>query len=60
MKIFDPGAKISEKAINGKNQFLDFKPLNLYQSSILRAVLKTSDCAEFKTVLKLENISKNG
>ena len=36
------------------------KPVNLHQSSILRVVLKTTDCAEFKTDPELENISKNG
>ena len=37
-----------------------FEPWNLHLSLILRTVLETSDWAEFKTVLKLEDYSKIG
>ena len=37
-----------------------FTSSNLDQISILRIVLETSDCAEFKTGQEHENMSKNG
>ena len=37
-----------------------FEPWNLHLSLIFRTVLETSDWAEFKTVLKLEDYSKIG